>query len=329
MPWQLVRRRPNIAIGMRGSSTITAMNQITVLDGGMGKFLRRIGAPFRQPEWSALALIESPDHVLDAHSQFIDAGAQVIITNNYAVVPYHLGDERFASEGPALIALSGRIARQAADVAGRSVRVAGSLPPLFGSYEPDRFDADRAGAMYDLIVQQLDPHVDVWVAETLSLVAELDVIVEAITRHGSGQPLWASFALPDAYDGEIALHSGDTVDDIVDVVGEHLAETDAPIEAVLFNCALPEQITPAIAELADKVGSAGLNVRIGGYANGFPDARKPGYEANEVIFERREDLDAGGYADIVAQWIESGATIIGGCCDMYPEDIEQLTHRFV
>src|SRR6056297_3483259 len=36
---------------------------ITILDGGMGKELRRIGAPFRQPEWSALALIESPDQV--------------------------------------------------------------------------------------------------------------------------------------------------------------------------------------------------------------------------------------------------------------------------
>ncbi len=304
------------------------MSEITILDGGMGKFLRRIGAPFRQPEWSALALIESPAHVVDAHTQFIDAGAELIITNNYAVVPYHLGAERFAADGPELIQLSGQLARQAADAAERPVRVGGSLPPLFGSYEPDQFDADRAPDIYALIVQQLDPYVDVWVPETLSLVAELDVIVEAIQQHGSGQPIWAAFALPDAYDGEIALRSGDTIDDIVEVVVEHRSGSGAPIDAVLFNCSLPEQMTPAIAALADTASAAGLDIRIGGYANGFPDAREPEYAANEVLFDRRTDLDASGYSDVVADWVTAGATIIGGCCDMYPEDIAELATRF-
>jgi S-methylmethionine-dependent homocysteine/selenocysteine methylase len=301
----------------------TSTNDITILDGGMGKFLRQIGAPFRQPEWSALALIESPDHVVDAHTQFIDAGAQVIITNNYAVVPYHLGDDRFAAAGADLVELSGRLARQAADTAGM-VLVGGSMPPLFGSYEPDLFDADRAPGIYALIVKQLDRYVDIWIAETLSLVAELDVIVAAIREHGSGQPIWASFSLPDTYDGQIALRSGDTIDDIIDVVTEH---ADV-IDAVMFNCALPEQTTPAIIELAEKVAASRLNVRIGGYANGFPDARQPEYAANNTIFDRRLDLDAASYADIVGTWVDAGATIIGGCCDMYPEDIAALSARF-
>ncbi|MGK0312853.1 MAG: S-methylmethionine-dependent homocysteine/selenocysteine methylase [Ilumatobacter sp.] len=305
------------------ANSTESTNEITILDGGMGKFLRRIGAPFRQPEWSALALIESPDHVVDAHTQFIDAGAQVIITNNYAVVPYHLGDDRFAAQGADLIELSGRLARQAADTAG-VVLVAGSLPPLFGSYEPDLFDADRAPEIYALIVQQLDRYVDVWIAETLSLVAELDVIVAAIREHGSGQPIWASFSLPDAYDGEIALRSGDTIDDIIDVVTEHADVVDA----VMFNCALPEQMTPAIIELAEKVAAFELDIQIGGYANGFPDARQPEYAANNTIFDRRPDLDAASYVDIVATWIDAGATIVGGCCDMYPEDIAALSTRF-
>ncbi|MFT4865893.1 MAG: S-methylmethionine-dependent homocysteine/selenocysteine methylase, partial [Ilumatobacter sp.] len=307
----------------RVPSKIDSLSEIIILDGGMGKFLRRIGAPFRQPEWSALALIESPDHVVDAHTQFIDAGAQVIITNNYAVVPYHLGDDRFAAEGADLIELSGRLARQAADTAG-VVLVGGSMPPLFGSYEPDLFDADRAPEIYALIVQQLDRYVDVWIAETLSLVAELDVIVAAIREHGSGQPIWASFSLPDAYDGQIALRSGDTIDDIIDVVTEHADVVDA----VMFNCALPEQMTPAIIELAEKVAASELDVRIGGYANGFPDARQPEYAANNTIFDRRPDLDAASYVEIAATWVKAGATIIGGCCDMYPEDIAALSARF-
>ena len=105
------------------------MERITVLDGGMGKELRRIGAPFRQPEWSAAALIEAPDRVLEAHRNFVDAGAEVLITNNYAVVPYHLGADVIAERGTELTALAGRLAREAADGAGRPVLVAGSLPP--------------------------------------------------------------------------------------------------------------------------------------------------------------------------------------------------------
>ena len=55
---------------------------LRLLDGGMGRELQRIGAPFRQPEWSALALIEAPEFVLQAHQAFIEAGARIITTNS-------------------------------------------------------------------------------------------------------------------------------------------------------------------------------------------------------------------------------------------------------
>ena len=84
------------------------MATVTVLDGGMGRELMRIGAPFRQPEWSALALMEGPEWVVRAHRNFIDAGAQVITTNSYAIVPFHIGEDRFTRDGRELAALSGR-----------------------------------------------------------------------------------------------------------------------------------------------------------------------------------------------------------------------------
>ena len=71
--------------------------QMMLLDGGMGRELNRMGAPFRQPEWSALALLEGPDFVRRAHLAFINAGAEIITTNSYAVVPFHIGDDRFAA----------------------------------------------------------------------------------------------------------------------------------------------------------------------------------------------------------------------------------------
>ena len=110
-----------------------------ILDGGMGRELQRRGAPFRQPEWSALALSEAPQAVEAVHAAYIDSGANVITSNSYAVVPFHIGEARFAQEGQALAALAGELARRAVQASGKAVQVAGSLPPLFGSYRPDLF----------------------------------------------------------------------------------------------------------------------------------------------------------------------------------------------
>lgn len=71
---------------------------VTILDGGMGRELHRRGAPFRQPEWSALALMEAPEIVRETHLDFLRAGAQVITTNSYALVPFHIGQERFDAQ---------------------------------------------------------------------------------------------------------------------------------------------------------------------------------------------------------------------------------------
>ena len=93
-------------------SVTTQGNSITILDGGMSRELVRLGAPLRQPEWSALALLEAPETVREAHLAFARAGARVLTTNAYAVVPFHLGPERFAAEGRRLAALSAELARQ-------------------------------------------------------------------------------------------------------------------------------------------------------------------------------------------------------------------------
>ena len=289
--------------------------RITVLDGGMGRELMRIGAPFRQPEWSALALLEGPDWVVQAHTNFIDAGAEVITTNSYAIVPFHLGEDRFAARGLELAELSGRLARQAADAAPSPVQVAGSLPPLFGSYRPDLFDADAAGAIIDPLVEGLAPHVDVWLGETLSAIAEVRTVRDAIDRAGVGdRPLWISFTLDDHHPG--TLRSGEPIDEAV------AAALDLGATAVLFNCCQAETITPAI---RTAVGLAAANgAAVGGYANRFVSSHTDGGEANAQIAAFRDDLDPSSYSEFVEEWLTAGATIVGGCCGMQPEHIARL-----
>ena len=74
-----------------------------ILDGGLGRELQAMGAPFRQPEWSALALMEGAEYVRAAHDAFLQAGADIITTNSYAIVPFHIGADVFKSRASELL----------------------------------------------------------------------------------------------------------------------------------------------------------------------------------------------------------------------------------
>ena len=290
------------------------MPSVTLLDGGMGRELLRIGAPFRQPEWSALALTEGPEWVVRAHRNFIEAGAQVITTNSYAVVPFHIGDERFRSEGRELAALSGRLAGEAAATR-PDVTVAGSLPPLFGSYLPDLFDAAAAPAIIDPLVEGLRDHVDVWLGETLGSIAEVAAIRAALDRSDAvAKPLWISYYLHHQRKGVLA--SGELVADAAQ------AAVDLGATAVMFNCAPAELISAAI---PIAVATVGNGAHVGGYANRFEASPIPLGTANTSLSEFRDDLDPASYCTFISQWLDDGATIVGGCCGMTPEHIAAIS----
>jgi len=296
------------------------MSKITILDGGMGKELRRIGAPFRQPEWSALALLEAPEFVSEAHRNFVAAGAEVIITNTYSLVPFHIGEERFAARAAELTKLAGELARSVADAADRPVTVAGSLPPLFGSYEPEKFRPDAAPAMWRTLIEAQAPYVDLWVGETISSIDEAVVLMETLATFGQDKSVWLAFTLADHLSaGAPILRSGEAVSSIADL--------ERDVEAVLFNCSQPEVITPAVVEFATKLKSG---TRLGAYANAFPVQQigQDGYSANEVIVERRPDLTADRYRELAVGWVDAGASIVGGCCDIYPEHVAALAEAF-
>ena len=173
------------------------MNSFTLLDGGMGRALEKMGAPFKQPEWSALALIEDPKFVNQAHAHFIKAGADIITTNAYAVVPFHIGQERFDAQGFALAELAGRCAREEADKAEHPVKVAGCLPPVAGSYVPEKFDAAMASDILRVLIEAQNPYVDFWLAETIGSIEEAQCIAQCLKSLSPDKPLWLSYNLQD------------------------------------------------------------------------------------------------------------------------------------
>ena len=111
-----------------------------------------------------LCLMETPDIVRETHLDFLRAGAQVITTNSYALVPFHIGQERFDAQAAEWARLSGRLAREAVEQSGTTAKVAASLPPLFGSYRPDLFDKQVAPALARPLISGLMPFADIWLA---------------------------------------------------------------------------------------------------------------------------------------------------------------------
>ncbi len=295
--------------------------QMILLDGGMGRELKRMGAPFRQPEWSALALMEAPEAVAQAHAAFIAAGAEVVTTNSYAVVPFHIGEHRFAADGRMLAERAGRLARAAADSAGRKVMVAASLPPLFGSYRPELFDAVRAPELLRSLVEGLSPHADLWLAETLGSIAEAAAVNDALV--GDARPLWISFTLADdrPEPSDPRLRSGEPVAEAVH------AAVRMGAAAVLFNCSQPEVMAPALVVARDSPAAQDGAVEIGAYANAF-QPKNESIPANEGVSDLRTDLDPPGYLAFARDWVDRGATIIGGCCGIGPEHIAALRAAF-
>src|ERR687895_2165955 len=76
--------------------------EIVILDGAMGTELQRRGVPMDDVAWDAAALATHPDLVREVHEDYIEAGADVIITNTFATARHVLGPAGMGGEFPAL-----------------------------------------------------------------------------------------------------------------------------------------------------------------------------------------------------------------------------------
>ena len=108
-----------------------------LLDGGMGRELRSRGVNVLTAIWSANGLIKAPDTVRQVHQDYIFAGSDIITNNTYGIIRNNLAQEGLEDQFEELNVLACTLARQARQKSETSVLIAGSLPPLAGSYRPD------------------------------------------------------------------------------------------------------------------------------------------------------------------------------------------------
>lgn len=284
---------------------------VTLLDGGMGQELRRRWSGSIDGLWSARILDERPELVEAAHRDFVEAGAHVLTVSSYAVTPQRLAahglEDRFDR-------LQAEAVEQARRARGDSdVRLAGCVPPLVASYRPDLLPPREAAAeSYARIVEAQSPGVDLFLCETLSSTAEARLAVGAAVR--SGRPVWAALTVADdPLPERPRLRSGEPLEAGI------AAAAELGAEVILLNCSRPEAIDAGFPVLTSAFE------RVGAYANGFTSVAGLHDAGTVDALERREDLGPRAYASAALHWVDGGAQVVGGCCEVGPAHIAELS----
>jgi S-methylmethionine-dependent homocysteine/selenocysteine methylase len=292
---------------------------IILLDGGMGQELLNRSNIRNPKHWSAEYLMQEPDLVRQIHLEYIAVGARVITINAYAASYTRMamvGAEERVPELQRIACTLAREAREAAGANGQGVAIAGCLPPVNGSYRADRVRAfDLNLDEYQRIAELQAPLVDLFICETMSTAEEARAAATAAAQFG--KPVWVSWTLVDEGTNP-RLRSNETIGDAFKVLSE------IRVSAVLANCSQPEALTAAMPDLV----ATGLPT--GGYANGFtsiPATFLPG-KTKETL-NARQDLDPAAYAAFAMQWVDAGATLIGGCCEVGPAHIARIRDELI
>jgi len=253
------------------------LREVLVGDGGMGSLLASRLPRLRFPEEANL---KAREVVLAAHVEFIRAGADVIQTNTYGANAVKLGSHRLEDRVEELNEAGAKIAREAREIAGRDVLIAGSVGPLGTSVEVIGGETPRGASLYAEQAAVLQGRgADLIVLETFTSLEELTAAVAAV-RAQCHLPIVAQITVQE--EGETVTGArGDEVAAALAGLG---------VAAVGINCSLGPQ--SALAGLREMQRSAATpltvqpNIGLPMYRDGrvlYPDASEPGAEPVEHV----------------------------------------------
>ncbi len=245
---------------------------------------------------------EHPDRIKMLHRRFVEAGADIILTNTFGGNRRRLVLHQADGRCHEINRKAASLAREVADAAGRPVVVAGSVGPTGELFAP-------LGALTDddciaVFVEQIEGlkagGADVAWIETMSAVEEMRAAAVAAGRVGMPYTITASF------DTAGCTMMGITPQALV----EALADLDPAPLAIGANCGAGASDT-----LASVLAITGADPRPAVISKA--NAGIPRYRDGHIHYSGTPELMA-AYARLA---IDSGARIIGGCCGTSPEHL--------
>ncbi len=266
-------------------------------DGAIGTLLYQRGQPLGAC-YDALNL-ENPEVVQRVHSDYLDAGAQVIETNTFGANRLKLDKFGFADR---VHAINQRGAELAVELARpRGVFVAGSVGPILS--QPGEAPDQTMRELYyrEHIAGLLAGGVDALFIETFTRVSELALAV-SVAKSLSNKPVLASLSFSD---------DGHTADGLR--INEAFARLRAAgADVTGLNC----HFGPAMTETILRE----LIVHDGELISAFPNAGRPQFFEGRYIYHPTPQY----FADTLPRLVAQGARLVGGCCGTTPETIAAM-----
>ena len=290
-----------------------------ILDAGMGQELLNRGLKPKGTLWSAYALINEQYHqmVVDAHLDFINAGAEVIVTATFTARRNRLIQNDCEKYFEKINIKAVELAQKARDISKKDILIAGGLPNQKQTYSADLGkDLDLIQKNFYDQAKLLKNGIDFFYLDVMSSGLECDIALKAIESFNL--PVLVGIHLRD--NGE--LPSGEKINDIVKKY------KNKNWLGVIMACVSPK----AYEEVAEDLQQ--LDIPYGFKINAFkkiPEDYNVASKAEwgnagnpNTVLGVNTDLNESKFYEYVKKFMENGATILGGCCEIRPSHIRKI-----
>ncbi|XP_009587401.1 homocysteine S-methyltransferase 2 isoform X1 [Nicotiana tomentosiformis] len=310
---------------------------VAVIDGGFATELERHGADLNDPLWSAKCLLTDPHLVRAVHLDYLEAGADIILSSSYQATIQGFKAKGYSlEESESLLKRSVEIACEARDVyytrccksssdhstdgkvlKQRPILVAASVGS-YGAYLAD--GSEYSGEYGDAIdlkflkdfhrrrVQLLaESGADLIAFETVPNKLEAQAFVELLEEEDIKTPAWLSFNSKDG----INVVSGDSLSECA-AIGESCGK----VLAVGINCTPPRFILDLIRSI-NQVTTKPILI--------YPNSGES-YDGDRKEWVRNTGIADEDFVPYVNKWCEAGASLVGGCCRTTPNTIREIHH---
>lgn len=293
---------------------------MVVLDGGLATALEGRGHTLGSALWSAQLLMEDPEAIREVHLAYLHAGADCITSSSYQASFEGFADVGLTEEEAAsVLRRSSHIALSARDEFMRGIGsgtgrpaplVAASVGP-YGAYLADGSEyngrygintATLAGFHRRRLGVLATTGVDVIACETIPRLDEVEILLDILEEHPSTFA-WVSVSCRDGQ----SLSDGSSFEHVV-----RLCSGRPQVAAVGVNCTEPRYLAELMAR-ASEITDLPLIA--------YPNSGES-YDAENKDWVGRA---AGAeWLSAVCDSLRAGACVVGGCCRIGPESIEEL-----
>ncbi|CAN6999596.1 unnamed protein product [Brassica rapa subsp. trilocularis] len=307
-----------------------------VVDGGFATELERHGAHIKDPLWSAKCLITSPHLVTKVHLDYLESGANIIITASYqATIQGFVAKGLSVGEAESLLRRSVELSCEAREIfynrcnkgswdfdhAGKASRRPVLVAASVGSYGAYLADGSEYSGVYvDSVSKESlkDFHrrrvqilaksgADLIAFETIPNKLEAEAYVDLLEEEGIDIPAWFAFTSKDG----VTVPSGESIIECAEV-----ADSCKKLVAIGINCTAPRYISDLVISLR-QVTHKPIIV--------YPNSGEV-YDGLNKKWIKSEEESEEDFVSYVSRWREEGASLFGGCCRTTPNTIKAITN---